>query len=404
MSILDQDFTFADVVQRLRATTGEDRDFDAAQMQLINLPEVIRSAGPHWPKLKESIRASSVSFLKGCLEEEDIVLPAGDGFLIIFAAGETAELRARAEELRGMLLEFYAADPALKQLGIRIEHRQISSHELGAMIAPTPAPSKESSTHSCLFAPVWAPGAEVIASYFCFPVHREDDGPRYGYDRGFAKEGRFEHRDYCELDIGLLDVAQAALDRYGADDAHPAIGISVHSTTLQHRIARSVYLERLSRVPAHQMKRVYVKIAEIEPGAPLINLADWAGMLRARVRNILLEFHHTERSPPNLVELGVWGAGYLAPTALSSQGADIAPATRQFRRWGESLRRQRLRFFVDNLRRPGLVRLAAEGGAHFITSDNFWPFQKWPGGIVSAPGPSVSPLPPRHKSLRSAPN
>jgi hypothetical protein len=404
MSVLDEDFSFAAVVQRLRATTGDERTFDAAQMQLINLPEIIRGAGAQWPKLKDKLRASSVGFLKGCLEDDDIVLPAGDGFLIIFARGETAELRAKAEELRGMLLEFYASDQALKDLGIKLEHRQISSQELGAMLAPPPQPSAEPSTHSCLFAPVWSPSAQAIASYFCFPVHRDASGPRYGYDKGFAKDGRFAQRDYCELDIGLLDVAQAALDRYGNDDAHPAIGISVHSTTLQHRTARGVYLERLAKVPLHQMKRVYIKIAEIEPGAPLINLADWAGMLRSRVRNILLEFHHSEATPPNLVELGVWGAGYQAPSSVSHEGADIAPAVRQFRRWGESMGRQRLRFFVDNLRRPGLVRHVAEAGGQFITSDTFWPFQKWPGRVVSAPAPFVSPLPPQQKALRSAPN
>jgi hypothetical protein len=404
MPVLGQDFSFAEVVQRLRAASGDERTFDAAQMQLINLPEVIRGAGPRWPKLKETIRASSVGFLKGCLEGDDIVLPAGDGFLIIFARGETAALRARAEELREMLLEFYAGDQALKELGIRLEHRLISSLELGAMLAPPSPPSAEPTTHSCLFAPVWSPGGKVVASYFCFPVHREADGPHYGYDKGYARDGQFAHRDYCELDLGLLDIAQAALERYGDDDAHPAIGVSVHSTTLQNRAARAIYLERLAKVPAHLMKRAHVKIAEIEPGAPLINLADWAGMLRFRARNILLEFHHSEITPPTLVELGVWGAGYQAPMSVNQNGAHTGPAMRQLRKWGESLTRQRLRFFVDNLRRPGLVRAAADAGAHFITSDNFWPFQKWPSGIVSAPGPSVSPLPARQKALRSAPN
>lgn len=397
--VLGQDL-FAEVVQRLRAASQEERAFDAAQMHLINLPEVIARAGAQWPKLKDKLRASSVGFLKGCLSEQDIVIPAGDGFLVIFAEGETDGLKAQAEELRSLLLEFYLGQDELKGLGIEVEHRVIDSTEIAAMLAPPPKPPADPSAITPIFAPIWSSGPQVIASYFCLPMQAGDE-PFYGYDRAFAAEGRNEFRDYVEADIKLLDAVEAALSRYGPDDARPAIGAPVHSTTLMYRNSRAAYLDRLGRFPPLLTKHIYIRIAEIEPGTPTINLADWAGMLRARVRNMMLEFHHTEPTPPDLSQVGVLGAGYRAPPAASGEGADIIPHVRHLRRWGDSLGRQRQRFFIDDLKRPGLVRLAAEAGAHFITSDAVWPYQQWPGGVISAPAPSAPPFPGAKKTLAS---
>lgn len=390
MPLSGQEMIFAEAVTRLRAAADEDRTFDAAQMQLINLPEIIRNAGPHWHKLKDKIRTGSVAFLKGCLGDDDIVLPAGDGFLIIFAEGDPETLKERALEMRNLLLEFYLGEEELRRLNITVAHRQIPSDELKAMAAPPPAPAGEASTHSCVFAPIWSARAGVVASYYCLPVHREADGPRYGYDQHFAETGENGHRDYCELDLNLLDVVESALNRYDPADTRPAIGATVHSTTFQHRTARAAYMERLARIPAEHLKHVFVRVAEIEGGAPIINLADWAGLLRARVKNIALEFHASEAQPPNLSQVGVWGAGYALPPA-ALDGKDVVTQVRQFRRWSEGLGRDRLRFLVDHVNRPGLVRLAAEAGANFITADAFWPFRKWPGNVVAAQAPQIVP-------------
>jgi hypothetical protein len=389
MPFSGQDQIFAEAVTRLRAAAEEDRTFDAAQMQLINLPEIIRNAGPHWQRLKDKIRTGSVAFLKGCLGDNDIVLPAGDGFLIIFAEGDAGTLEQRALEMRHLLLEFYLGEEELKRLHISVTHRELNSRDLKALAtAPAPKAARTPApTHASAFAPIWSAQAQMVASYQCVPSHA--GAPRYGYDKHFAETGALEHRDFLELDLGLLDVVEAAMGRYDVEEARPVIGISVHSTTLQNRTARGAFLERLARIKPEHLKHAFVRIAEIEAGAPLINLADWAGLLRARVKNIALEFHASEKVAPNLAQVGVWGAGYVLPPGAET-APDIVAQVRQFRRWGEGLTRQRLRFILGQVDQPGLIRLAAQAGAAFMTSPHFWPYEQWPGAIISAPPPQAA--------------
>jgi hypothetical protein len=405
MPLSNRDPAIVEAVTRLISASNEDRTFDAAQMQLVNLSDIIRGAGEKWDHLKDKNRAGSLNFIKGCVDEDDIVIPAGDGFLIIFGQQESPEiLEARAHELRDMLIEFYLGEEELRRLKIKVGHCTMSSKDLGALMAPPPTPPiVEPEKFQCLFAPMWTPQANMVASYMCTPVHHDAAGLRYGYDPDYAETGANAYRDYCELDIDILDAVEQALARYGAEDARPAIGVSVHSTTMQNRRARGVYLERLSKFPPDQLKHIFVRIAEIECGAPSINIADWAGMLRARIKNIVLENHHSERAPVNLSQIGVWGAGFQLPLSASREGADLSTVAVQVRRWGEALTRQRLRFFIDNLRRPVLIRLAAESGARFISSDAVWPFQKRPGGIVSAASQIFSHFQPGQNSLSSPP-
>lgn len=380
MKIADQDILFADVVERLRAAAHEDREIDAAQLHLINLHEIIQNAGPHWPLVKDRIRIGSMGFLRGCLDDEDIVIPCGDGFLVIYARGEYDALKQRSAELRTLLLEFYLGQDGLKALKVDVEHHRAAAHDIGSLLGAGPGPAAPAEGATPMFAPIWSVRGRIIASYICAPPF---------YDEGFVDSGVHAADHYAAWDLAFLDAAHAALARE-APSPRPGIGVSVHSSTLHVRASRALYLERLARIPPELARRLFVKIAEIERGAPMINVANWVGLVRARVRTVLLEFHHADQPPPTLGELGVWGAGYRLPDLSAQEGARAAEHIRRLRAWGQALRRQRLRLFIDNPRRAGLVRLAAEAGAAFVISDAFWPSAPAPGGVVLTPMPRIS--------------
>lgn len=402
MTGIDSDVLFSEAVQRLREAAHQDRAFDAAKMQLINLPEIIKNAGAHWPLVKDKIRLGSLTFLKGCLSDDDIVIPAGDGFLIIFAEGDSAGLKRRAQELRGLLLEFYLGQETLNKLKIDVRCQTVRADQLHTLLAPSPQLSKEASSASQLeklpdlsfvFAPIWTLRAGMIGSYLCTPLNNEPFGPRYGYDENYPHGGQSARRDFLSIDMALLDAVEAALDRNGSDTLRPALGVQVHATTMASRNARAEYLERLSRTPKSKLKHMFVRIAQVDVGTPMINIANWVGMLRARTRHVQVEFHYSQTPPAQLADVGVFSAGFQSPTIVTRGRGDFAKASVLYQRWGAAFMRQRLTLFIDSVRQPALIKAAVDSGVGFITNETLWPYAEWPGGILSDVNPLEAPEP-----------
>ena len=396
MPLTMPDVAIAQAVAKLTASSNSDRTFDAAQMQLVNLTEIIQGCGRSWGKVKQKIRSGSMQFLKGCLGNDDIVIPAGDGFLIIFAEKADQErLKERADELRQLLIEFYLGEDELKRLNIKVKTMSMPLQSLSPFAEPPPPPpgpaaedDQSEAPLRCLFAPVWTPQAHMIGSYLALPIVGEPGAETIGYTSTFVRSGKVEEGEYHVIDLKMLDRIQAALAEEKPGRSKPAIGVCVHSTTMRTRSSREAYLQRLKALGPSTLQRLFIKIAEIEGGTPMINLADWSGLLRLRVRHVLLEFHHSMAAPPDIAELGVWGAGYAVSPAPTGHAADRNWQTRQIRRWAESLRRQGLRFFIDGIDQEDLLAAAAEaGGAQFITSDYYWPFENKIGVIRTAGRP-----------------
>ncbi len=76
----------ADMMQialRLRTLARDDGSIDAAQVRVIGLDEIRAAAGANWPRMRERVRAGSMDILSRHAAPEDVIFPAGDGFLVI---------------------------------------------------------------------------------------------------------------------------------------------------------------------------------------------------------------------------------------------------------------------------------------------------------------------------------
>jgi hypothetical protein len=72
---------------QLRAISRDDGSIDAAQVRLIGLDEIRNAAGDKWPRMRERVRDGSFQILSRFVSSEDVIVPAGDGFLVILAEG-----------------------------------------------------------------------------------------------------------------------------------------------------------------------------------------------------------------------------------------------------------------------------------------------------------------------------
>jgi hypothetical protein len=377
----------SEALVKLRSGASAGRHAEAAQMRLINLADVILAAGPDWPQAKERIRTGSMSFLRGCLGDDDIVIPCGDGFLVIFASADAAEVTRRTEEIRQTLIQFYLGQEGLDRLHVQAVRQSLPSSVLHALAADellVEGASTKPRSHKFLFAPIWQTEKQAIISHWCTPVLNGPLGPLYCYDPVFYAIGRSDADDFLAVDLEALERVHAYLALPEPGVPQPALGVPVHASTMLRRSRRMAYLRRLGQILPEHARRLSVRISEIPRGTPISTLADWVGQLHASVRIVLLQFHYSEPPPVQLSLSGATGAGFATPQRSHATDAEMETFMRQLRIWAATLANCRMAFFLDNVRRAALVERARELGVHFLTSDK-WPPTERPGAARYAP-------------------
>ena len=186
---------FADVIEKLKATVQEGRTFDAAQIKIVGLENIRVAAGENWDAIKERVRANSLTFLQGCLAPSDIVIPAGDGFLVLYSDTSSRDLMRECAALQDALNAFYIGEDGMEELrakvkGIAVDavsmHAALSGSEPAETIvhrtsAGKPQPQAPAGalcvgSHHLVFAPVWSVAQEAIATYFVTAVYFDHGG------------------------------------------------------------------------------------------------------------------------------------------------------------------------------------------------------------------------------------
>lgn len=367
-----------EAVLKLRAAAQIGGHVEAAQMQLINLSEVVASAGLGGPKLMEKIRSGSMNFLRGCLSDDDIVIPCGDGFLIIFADASAADRKTR--ELRELLFEFYLGQKGLEQLRVEAARDSLSARTLRALTAGESSPVRTATADSgFMFAPIWHASRQAIVAYFCTPVNNADAEPCYAYHPSFLTTGVSDGDDYLETDLLALEHVRACLaSTPGAAPPFP-IGVPVHATTLQRNTRRAIYLKRFGELAGGYPSLASVRISEITTGVPISTIAEWVGQFRPYVRFVYLQFHHAVRPPLGLEQSGAAGAGFWAPPQLMQQGEPEPFVHRHLSQWAAALAEHCMVFFVDNVRSRWIIEHGAQIGIRLITSTLIG--QAWSGRL-----------------------
>ncbi|MBL8548640.1 MAG: hypothetical protein JNJ73_01545 [Hyphomonadaceae bacterium] len=387
------DGVFDEVLLKLKAVAKTNRTVDAAQVQIVNLDEIIRRVGHHWPLVRDRIRAGSVDFLRGCVGPDDIIIPCGDGFLVVFAHGEAQDLKARCAEIQALLTAFYTGEEGLESLRARVEEMTLEQGALAQLMSSPPAPAKAAPSpahgdHQIVFQPIWTAQAQFIACHFCTPTFCDMGVIRCGYDAHYARTGEHGAQSYAELDHAVLDAAADGVEGLLLRGGRGVVGFTVHAATMRHLRTRIAYLARLRALPAAVLERLVARIAEIEPNTPHSVLTEWVGQLRAHVRQVALQLHHTEPTFQRVVETGAWSIGAALPQhRRDADGAALKHLVDLVGGWGRAARGRHLKLCVEGARSEALLAAGASAGVDFFASDVFWPPRQAPADAAEAPAP-----------------
>ncbi len=99
-----------DAINRLRASVREKHAFEAAQVKIIGLAEICQAAGDRWAEWPDRVRTKSMYFLERRLAPDDVIVLAGDGFLIMYGDSTSADATRRADDLREALNQFFLGE------------------------------------------------------------------------------------------------------------------------------------------------------------------------------------------------------------------------------------------------------------------------------------------------------
>jgi hypothetical protein len=364
------------VTDRLRAMSRDGSSIEAAQVKVIGLDEIREAAGTRWPRMRERVQSGSHAILSRHCGPDDVIIPAGDGFLIMLAEGRPGDTQRRCQEMRDALLAFYLGEDAFSALRPEVKNRSLTTDAVNELISTSTHESTapivaRSHGEDIAFAPLLLARESRVGALLAAPVQRAAGGRRIIYNPEFILDGRHhERRDYLELDIAVLD---AALTRMAHTDV--PMGVTVHSTVLQSRRSREVYFNWLGGLESDVRKRLFVGISEIERGTPLISITEWCATLRRLVAQVSLGFHYTDHAISSVGAAGAWSAGFHLPGFAGAQQTARADKMREhIRFWSRSVRGQGMRLVVHGFQNAAFLDEAATLGVDMLTSDAHWPF------------------------------
>jgi hypothetical protein len=384
------DHIFLDAAEKLKESVRQNQTLDTAQVKVIGLDEIRNAAGADWPQIADRVRSNSMMFLEGCLDERDIILPAGDGFLIVFAVKPDRDPAREAEMVRDALNGFYLGQEDLTSLRAHVEHKAVESASMAALCGAAPAalqakskpevtPKPEAKAET-VFLPVWVVPQEAVTGYWLVPLSAANGKPWLGYDDVWLKTGAHHPQDFLARDLSILERAIAETERCMTNGQRCLVGYTVHSSTLSNRARRQIYLRALQSVPELMRPYFVARIAEIERGTPSMTIAEWVHQLRPVSLRVNLELHETERTIRGLEGSGAFSASCVLSAAQFTP-AGRARYAQLIRTWQPELKRQGLKFRLDNVLDHELLTLAAASGVDLLSGEAMWPSTKHPAGV-----------------------
>ena len=354
------------LAERLRRAVRETRQVETAQIQIRGLNEVRRRAVGMWAELAQRAPDVSAKLIAERLTPDDIMIPAGDGFLVVYA--DPKDALAQSQVLQQTLDGLFMHESWSPMLRAEVRHQSLQADAVIQTLVE-PAPFKPALTTL----PVWSASQQAVTGYWTVLDHGPQRPVRYGYDPGWSATGwHSDDKDYLELDLAILERAVADVEACLAAGRKCLVGYSAHATTLQSKSRRRAYFDALAEVPAPARPYLIGRMAELQQGTPPAAISGWAQQMRQISPRVTMEIHHAQRDALEMVVPGIYGVACVLPSSFKTP-VDVVQQARHIQIWKRDLGRANLRLRLDHVVEPRLLIQALDLQIDYFSSAALWP-------------------------------
>jgi hypothetical protein len=366
---------------------------EASQIGVLGLDDVKQAAGPLWSSIGERIREGSLERVKRLLAPGDVVLPAGDGYLVIYASQPGRDLAEENKRIQQELNAFYLGEEATKSVRAEARLQKLDAAQLAHLAKPAPvsAPSARpaatlapepaaqiSAPFVCL--PGWSMLNQALVIYWMMPTSGTPDRPFVGYSEDWCEDPGRCDQDYFDLDCAMLRAAQAGAEACLQRGQRCLVGTSVHASTLLTTKRRAHYLTEAHKTPPAIRPYLIARVSEIPPGTPLTRIGEWVNQIKPIASRVVLQVHESDRGLATMDETGALGVSVTLAQKQASQ-AGRRYYERQIAHWTAMLQHRRILLQLNNVNEPQLLKAALTHGVDALTSFTLWPPVTNPEGV-----------------------
>ncbi|WP_119421065.1 EAL domain-containing protein [Desertibaculum subflavum] len=300
----------------------------AGRVQLIGLEKVRDSLGNRWEEKRDHVLSIATQIIKEQMASPDYWRAVGEAsFLLVFARASRAEAELRTAtmldrihrrllgegapfdqiEVKTLVVEVDGRVAFREVDAVEILTRALAEEERAAQVVPAPTGADPLMPPSLRFRyrPIWQVRQGVVDTYQCVAEAVLPDGRLlrdYRVLPGGLRSSLVSELDERGLKRAVADLTELAR---AAPDGLPTVAVTVHCRTLETPAARQAYLKLCNEIPEKLRQHLVFEVAALPAFAPESRVHNFAFLLRAFSRALVLRVQEPNQYPASLRALGI---------------------------------------------------------------------------------------------------
>ncbi len=380
-----------DLAHKIRSIANGADTLEVARFQFIGIDPIRAHYGGDWAEKKSRVQLVARHFIAKRTKPEDLIIPAADGFLLVFSSLSGTDAQVAAVEICNGLNQFFLGSPDDID-GIRFEHKSeevspdalIASVATGAELptyrkkpAPEVAPNAALDSFHISYQPVWDARREKISTYFLTPID-----PRTGLR---AAGYQFEPEEPSPQELQVLDEAQLresehAIKRMLGAGKQAMIGVTISVNSLSNARGLNRLFSTISKFDPALARYRIVRIAGITPGYPRIYLEDIMRSLKMRVPNVSMSLHWSEGDLESVLALKPSAVGFTLNRHATGGIGEPADLRQRLKVASSKANAHRIPFYVHGDLTPIFAQQCVGDGISILSSSSIWARRDTPDG------------------------